>query len=227
MAKKEDKEILESPEAIKSKLEGVEHWVEDNPKIVFGILGAIVLVVGGYFGYHYWVSSQDDVAQKEMFQAIRYFESDSLNLALRGDGNNLGFLEIIDEFGSTPAARLANFYSGVIYLKQGKFKNAILYLEDFKGDDILVEARALSLIGDAYMELKDYQNAVDFYNKAANYHPNKFFSPSYLMKAGLAYEKLNQNDKARETYQKVIDQYFDSNEFQDARKFKARLEANS
>ena len=80
--------MLENNEAIKDKLVGAEHWLEDNPKIVFSVLGALVLIVGGYFGYRYWVDTQDDKAQKEMFQAVRYFEADSLKLALSGDGNN-------------------------------------------------------------------------------------------------------------------------------------------
>src|SRR5882672_59234 len=126
MAKKEEnKDLLENPEIIKAKLEGVEHWVEGNPKIVFGVLGAIVLVIGGYFGYRHWMGSQDEKAQNDMFQAIRYFEADSLNLALNGDGNNLGFLQIIDDYGMTKAGKLANFYVGAIYMKQGKFKPAI------------------------------------------------------------------------------------------------------
>jgi tetratricopeptide (TPR) repeat protein len=228
MAKKEEnKDLLENPEVIKEKLAGAEHWIEENPKIVFGVLGAIVLVIGGFFGYRFWTGSQDDQAQREMFQAIRYFEADSLNLALSGDGNNLGFLQIIDDYGMTDAGKLANFYVGFIYLKQGKFQPAILYLEDFKANDLLVQARAYSLIGDAYMELKDYENAVKYYTRAAEYKPNKFFSPTYLMKAALAYEKLNQKDKAKEVYQKIIDQYWDSNEYQDARKYKARIETDS
>jgi len=228
MAKKEEnKDLLENPEVIKEKLAGAEHWVEQNPKIVFGVLGAIVLAIAGYFGYGYWIGSQDDQAQTDMFQAIRYFESDSLNLALNGDGNNLGFLQIIDDYGMTDAGKLANYYVGVIYVKQSKFKPAILYLEDFKANDLLVQARAYSLIGDAYMELKDYENAAKYYTQAANHKPNKFFSPSYLMKAALAYEKLNNTEKAKEAYQKIIDRYWDSNEYQDARKYKARLVGNS
>lgn len=225
MAKKDEKkDLLENPEVIKEKLVGVEHWIETNPKIVFGALGVIALVIAGYFGYRHWTGSKDEQAQKDMFQAIRYFEADSLNLALNGDGNNLGFLAIIDDYGMTSSGGLANYYVGYIYLKQGKFQPAILYLEDFNAKDLLVQARAYSLIGDAYVELKNYESAVTYYDKAANYNPNKFFSPAYLMKAALAYEKLNKNDKAKERYQKIIDQYWDSNEYQDARKFKARIE---
>ncbi len=228
MSKKEEtKDLLENPEVIAEKLEGAEHWVEENLKLVIGVLGAIALVVGGYFGYNYYIGGQDEQAQKEMFQAVRYFEADSLSIALKGDGNNLGFEQIIEDYSGTAAANLANFYAGAISLKQGKYSLAILYLEDFKSNDLLVQPRAYSLMGDAYMEQKQYEDAAKFYGKASGMSPNKYFTPTYLMKEGLAYEKLNQPDKAKEVYQKIIDQYFDSSEYQNARKFKAKLETNS
>jgi len=233
MAKEEKKDILENAEVLQEKVMGVEHWIESNPKIVFGAVGILLLTVAGYFGYQYYVSSQDEQAQKEMFQAIRYFEkyidsgNDSLNIALKGDGNNLGFIDIIDSYSLTKAGNLANFYAGAIYLKQGNFKLSRLYLEDFSSSDVLVQARAYSLIGDCYMEENEFESAASFYNKAANYKPNKFFSPAYLMKEALAYEKLNQNDKAVKVYQKIVDEYWESNEIQNAKKYKAKLEANS
>lgn len=229
MAKKEEHkhELLENPEALKEKLAGAENWLEQNPKIVVGIAAAILIIVGGYFAFNYYKNNQNALAQNEMFQAVYYFEADSLDKALNGDGNNLGFLQIIDEFGITDAANLANYYAGVSYLKQGKFELARLYLEDFSANDLLIQARAYSLVGDSYMEEQKYDDAAKFYNKAANYKPNKYFSPTYLMKEALAYERLNQNDKARETYDKIINQYWESSEYQNARKFKARLEPNS
>jgi TolA-binding protein len=201
--------------------------MESNPKIVFGVTVAVLLIIGGYFGFDYYKKSQNQLAQKEMFQAVFYFEADSLNTALNGDGNNLGFLAIIDDYGITEAANLANYYAGVCFLKQGKFELARLYLEDFSSNDLLVQARAYSLVGDTYMEENKYEDAARYYNKAANYKPNKFFSPAYLMKEALAYEKLNQVDKAKEAYDQIISQYWESGEYQNARKFKAKLESNS
>ncbi|MBX7126564.1 MAG: tetratricopeptide repeat protein, partial [Cyclobacteriaceae bacterium] len=107
------------------------------------------------------------------------------------------------------------------------YELARLYLEDFSSSDLLVQARAYSLIGDANMEQKKYDEAARYYSKAADYKPNKFFSPIYLMKLALAYEKLEQSDKAIKTYQRVIDEYFDSSEVQNAKRYKARLEKNS
>ena len=228
MAKKEEKlDILENNEAIAEKLEGAEFWIEQNPKIIISIVGAIVLIVGGYFGFRYYQGTQNELAQKEMFQAVRYFEADSLNLALKGDGNNLGFEQIIEDYGITAAGNLANYYAGTINLKQGKYSLALFYLEDFKASDILVQARAYSLTGDAHMELKDFESAAKFYSKAADYKPNKFYTPAYLMKLALAYEKANQNDKAISTYERIISEYWESSEYQNAKKFKASLEKNS
>jgi tetratricopeptide (TPR) repeat protein len=220
-------EILENPEAIQEKLVGAEMWLESNSKIVIAAAVGVALIVAGYFGFQYYKGTQNDSAQQEMFQAVYYFEADSLDKALNGDGNTLGFLQIIDEYGMTDAANLSNYYVGAIYLKQGKFDAARTYLEDFDSDDLLIQARAYSLIGDTYMEENNFAEAASFYNKAANHKPNKYFSPAYLMKEALAYEKANKNQEAIEIYDKVISLYWDSAEYQKARKLKARLEANA
>jgi tetratricopeptide (TPR) repeat protein len=229
MAKKVEhkNELLENPQALADKLQGAETWGEKHPKTIIGISVVIALLLAGYFSFQYYKDTQEKEAQEEMFQAIYYFEADSLDLALNGDGNNLGFINIIDDYGITDAAKLANYYAGVAYLKQGKFEVARLYLEDFSANDLLVQARAYSLIGDTYMEEQNYEEAAKFYQKAADYKPNKQFSPAYLMKAAIAYEKSNQNEKAKEAYDMIITNYWDSPEYQNARKFKAQLESNS
>jgi len=73
------------------------------------------------------------------------------------------------------------------------------------------------------MEEQKFEDAAKYYNKASGYEPNKYYTPAYLMKEALAYEKLNETEKAKETYQKVIDKYWESAESQKAKKFKARL----
>lgn len=228
MAKKEEnKTAIENPEVVAEKLMTVEEWMENNPKTIIGIVAVVVLAFGGFFGYRWWIDGQDKIAQQEMFQAVRYFEADSLDLAMKGTANVSGFETIINEYGMTPAGNLANYYAGVISLKQGKFPLAIFYLKDFKSNDLLVHARGLSLLGDAYMEQNDFQNAADSYHKASNYNPNKYFTPAYLLKEALAYEKLTQNDKAIAAYDRIIKEFWDAQEVQTAKKLKARLESAS
>ena len=218
-------ELLESPDALRERLTGTEDFVKKNAALLTGLALGIALLIGGFFGYRYYLDNQDDTAQEEMFQAVFYFEADSLNLALNGDGNNYGFLEIIDEFGGTDAANLAHYYSGVIYLKQGDYEEAITHLNDFSSSDLLVQAKAYALVGDAYMELGQYGEAAEQYEKAADYEPNEFFTPHYLEKAALAYQASDNVSAAAAAYERIVDEFPQSNEFQEAQKQHARLQA--
>jgi TolA-binding protein len=89
---------------------------------------------------------------------------------------------------------------------------------------MLVQARAYALIGDANLELKNYEEAITYYKKASDYKPNEYFTPRYLMKLGLAYELNNDYKSAAEAYGKIADQYSGAQEYNDARKSKARAE---
>ena len=221
---KKGNELLESPEALAEQLTKTEQYLEKNKKFVLIAIGSLALVISVFFLGRYYIKNQNNQAQIDMFQAVYYFESDSLDLALNGDGNNYGFLDIIDNYGFTKTANLANYYVGASYLKKGEFENAIEYLSEFSGDDLIVQARAYALIGDAYMELNDYPTAAEFYSKAAEYKPNEFLSPLYLVKAANAYEKLMDFESASDCFETIIKEYPESSEYQNARKHKARLD---
>jgi tetratricopeptide (TPR) repeat protein len=181
-------------------------------------------VIGGFLFYNYRNTQERD-AQAAMFQAVYYFEADSLNAALKGDGQNEGLVSIADNYSSTKAGNLAKFYIGVAYLKQGKFKEAVNYLQDYKSNDLILQGKAFSLLGDANLELGNKKEAVDYYLKAADYNSNEFFTPQYLMKAGMAYEASNDYAKATEMYDRIIAKYVNAAEVADAKKYKARAEA--
>ena len=221
-------ELLESPDALRETLvdkTGSLFKSKRNQNIVLGIGAAIALAIAGVFGYTYYMDSQNKAAQDEMFQAVFYFEADSLNRALNGDGNNYGFLEIIDEYGGTEAANLAHYYAGVAYLRQENFNEAIEHLESFSSSDMLIQARANALIGDAYMELEDYQQAVNAYEKAIEYKPNRFFTPQYLVKAALAYEEMGNYSAAAESYGRIVEEFPEAAEYQQALKQQTRLQS--
>ncbi|GAB4037967.1 tetratricopeptide repeat protein [Spirosoma gilvum] len=218
-------EFLEDPDALAGQLERAEDFFEQNRNIVFGVLGGILLLVAGYFGYRYYVSEQDDTAQVEMFPSVYQLEADSTKKALNGDGKSPGLLAVASNYGSTSAGNLAEFYSGIALLKQGKYDDAIEHLKAFSSSDLLVQARAYALTGDAYMEKKSFDEAADYYRKAADYKSNKFFTPGYLMKLAVAYEQAKQNDKAIDTYNEIIEKYAQSTEAGSAKKYKSVLEA--
>jgi len=217
-------ELFESSEALAERLTKGEQFIEKNKISIFIIGGVIAVIFIGIFLFRYYKQNQNQRAQTEMFQAQYYFEKDSLNKALMGDGNKLGFLDIIEEYPLSEAANLARFYAGTIYLKQGSYEDAIGHLKKFEGNDLVVQPRAYSLIGDAYMEQGLYSDAAEQYEKAAKYEPNEYTSPLYWKKAAIAYEKMQNYESAVDAYSKIVDQYKDSQEYRYALKQKVKLE---
>ena len=202
-----------------------DSFFDKNKRIIYIVAGVIIVAGIAFGGYKYIASSQNDEAAREMFIPENYFQRDSFDLALNGDKVNRGFLDIAADYSMSSSANLANYYIGVIYLRKGKFEDAIEYLKKFSSNDMLVQARAYSLTGDAYMELKDTENAIAYYKKAAEYKPNEYFTPRYLLKLAMAYETNKELDKAISAYTIIVEEYSKSQEYNDARKYKARAEA--
>ncbi len=223
--KEKGTEFYENPEVLAQQLSKTEQFIENNKKVVLGVGGLIAIIIVAFFGYRYYMDNQNDLAQKEMFQAVYWYEGGEFDLALQGDGNNLGFLAILDEFGGTKAGNLASFYTGSIYLQKGEFETAIDHLDDFSADDLLVQSRAYALIGDAYMELGNYTKAASQYGKAASTNSTDEFSPVYLIKKGLAHEKANELDKAMDSYKQIVKDFSESEQVVEAKKYLSLLEA--
>jgi tetratricopeptide (TPR) repeat protein len=225
MAKKADN-TEEKIQVVEEALGKTELFIEKNQKLLTIIIGAIVLIVLGYFGFQrFYIAPREKEAQSQMFMAQKYFEEDSLKLALNGDGNYLGFLNIIEDYSMTTAANLSNYYVGMIYLKKGDFNNAIKYLKKFSSDDEFVGPMATGAIGDAYMELKDTKKAIDYYLKAADQQKNDLTSPQFLLKAGWAMELSADYSKAADAYKRIQKEFPKSTESRDIEKYIARAEA--
>lgn len=215
---------LENPEVLIEKLSGFESFVEKNTRLLGAIVGLVVVLTGGWFGYKWYIGEQNKEAEAMLFPLVYYFEADSLDKAMKGDGTSPGFPAIADEYSGTPAANLASFYAGTIYLKQQKFDEAIEYLSRYSSGDLLIQPRAHCLLGDAYMEKNDLPKALEYYKKAALHAPNKYYSPRYLMKAGLVQELMKNYSEAANTYRTVLEKYYDSQEALDAKRLKGRCE---
>jgi len=198
---------------------------EKYKNLLLILVGLVTVGVAGYFYYQYTLEESNKEAQNAIYPAVYYFEQDSLDKALKGDGKNLGLVDIAETYSGTKTAKLAHFYTGVIYLKQAKFEDAISQLKEFSSSDYLIQARAYALIGDANMELEKYDEAASYYLKASDYKPNEQFTPVYLMKLATAYESSKENKKASDTYDIILTKYPKSPELNDAKKYKARVDA--
>ncbi len=223
MAKKKDK-AEENILAVEEALSKTEVFIERNQKILYIIIGAIVVIVLGIFGFKkLYIAPKEKEAQSQMYMAEKYFEKDSLRLALNGDGNYLGFLDIISDYRLTKAADLAHYYSGICYLNLGEYQTAIDHLEKFKGKDQIVSSMALGAIGDAYLELDNREKALDYYLKAVDNNTNAYTTPMFLLKAGMTCELKGNYAKALQLYERIRDEFRTSNEFRNIDKYIARV----
>ncbi len=221
--KNEGDERLESIETTLSK---TELFILDNQKTIIVVLCALVVLVLAFFGVKkYYLEPREQEAQSAIYHAEQYFENDNFTTALNGDGNYLGFLNVIDEFGGTKTANLAKYYAGICYLNTGDYNQAVEYLKSFKGKDVLVSSLALGALADAYMELDQIAEAVNYYEQAANKNANSFTTPMFLLRAGMASEMIGNYQKAVDFYNKIKKDYPTSNEGFSIEKYIARAQA--
>lgn len=199
-------------ENVEEALSRAEQFIENNQRLISIVVVALLAVVGGYFAFkNFYLKPQNAEAQTKMFRAEQYFERDSMELALKGDSLNPGFLSIKDDYSMTKAGELAEYYTGIAYLHKGEYDKAIEHLENFDAGDEMITPIAIGAIGDAYLEKGDKEKAVKYYLKAVDENPdNELTAPAYLMKAGLVYEAMDNYKEALEAYERIQKEYYNS-----------------
>ncbi|NCT17791.1 MAG: hypothetical protein COZ75_00785 [Flavobacteriaceae bacterium CG_4_8_14_3_um_filter_34_10] len=193
-----------------------EEWVAKNQKYIIIVVGIIAVAVLGYLAFQEYVQKPKQLeASNEMFQAQSYFEQalnasekDSLfQLSLKGGQGKYGFLDIIENYSSTDAANLSRYYAGMAYLNLKNYKEAISYLDAFKSDDIILGPMAKGAIGDAFVQLKQNEEALKYYKQAASMNDNEFTTPKYLLKAAIIALQLNNAKEALIHLNKIKTEY--------------------
>ncbi|GAB4160561.1 MAG: hypothetical protein Tsb0033_16660 [Winogradskyella sp.] len=210
--KKEKEEVVEenstTAEVFNTLDEGAsktEEWFVKNQNYIVGFIAAAAVLVLGYLGYNKYIAEpQEKEAMNEMYTAKKYFEdaangisSDSLyTMALNGGEGKYGMLDIVNEYSGTPAANLANYYAGMAYLNLKDYQNAIEHLSNFSSDDKMLAPIAKGGIGDAFVQLEQLPEALEYYEKAFKANINDYTTPMYLLKAARVAIDLGENQKA-------------------------------
>ena len=199
-----------------------EKFVIKNQKTIFIVLGLVVVLILGYLPYQKYIKApKEKEAANELAFPKAYFEdagtsaiaTDSLyTLALIGADGKLGFTDISSQYSGTKAGNLANYYAGISYLKLKKYKEAIEYLEKFSSEDELLGPTAKGAIGDAFADIDQPEDALDYYLKAANLKDNNFSSPLFLFKAGNTAMELEKFSKALDLFNRIKTDYPNSEE---------------
>jgi tetratricopeptide (TPR) repeat protein len=187
--------------------------------------GAIILLIGGYYAYqNFYAAPREEKAADAIWHAQQYFQADSMQLALNGDGQHPGFEKVAKNYSGTKAGNLARFYSGVCALRLGNFKKAEEYLNGFKTDSKEIQAVAYARLADAYAELGKKNEAVEAYAKAGRFYPEQeSLSAENLFRAGLLSETLGKNEEAIKYYKEIKEKYARTDRGYQIDKYLARL----
>lgn len=207
-----------------------EQWIEKNSKPLFAGLVAIAALILIYIGYNkFIVEPTEKDAVNELAYPRNYFDQavtssgsaiDSLlNLGLEGAEGKYGFIDIAATYSGTKAGNLANYYAGVSYLRMKKYEDAIEYLSKFDSDDELLGPVALGAIGDAFADIDQAGDALEYYEKAANKKNNEFTTPLFLFKAGQTAMSLKEYSKAEGFFTKIKEKYSKSDQGTDIDKY--------
>lgn len=204
-----------------------QSFLDGNQNLLFGILVGVVALIGGYLAYqNFYIKPRQANAVEQMYRAQQQFERDSFSLALNNPGGGyMGFLELIDEYGSTDAGNLARYYAGISWLQLGKYEAALDYLKQYDASGSITPIMKYGAMGDAYSELQDFDNAMKFYEKAVNQDENNALTPYYLLKVGMLHERNNNPSAAREAYEEIKEEYPNSSMGASIEKYLARVAA--
>ncbi|MBO0322112.1 tetratricopeptide repeat protein [Muricauda sp. CAU 1633] len=194
-----------------------EAWVQKNQNYILGVIGAVAIGVLAFLAYHQFIQKPKEAsAANELYYPQQYFDQalasetakDSLfTLALNGAEGKYGFLDIIEEYSGTKAANLAEYSAGMTYLNLQQYGEAVSHLENFSSDDAIMGAMAKGGIGDAFSQLNQPEDALDYYEKAIAHSDNEFTTPRFLYKAGVAAMELGQNEKALGYFERIKEEY--------------------
>ena len=216
-----DKEA-QRQENIEQTVSAAEQFYNENKKLIWGIVIAVLVIGAGILAYNKFIFQPKCIeAMQQCYPAEMSFQEGEYELALNGDGNNLGFADIISEYGSK-AGKAVYLYAGICELQLGNNEEALSYLKKYNGKEPILAARARACEGDAYVALGDYAAAVRSY-KAAVAVADNVFAAGYLLKEGSAYEALGQKAEALACYKTIENDYPQSLEAYEIAKNIARV----
>ena len=209
-------------ENIEKTVSSTEQFYNQHKKTIWGVVIAVVVIFLGALAWNKFVyQRQCKEAQQQAFPAEASFRNGEYEIALNGDGNNLGFADIISDYG-TKAGKAVYLYAGICELQLGNYEDALSYLKKYKGGEPILASRAKACQGDAYVGLGKYQEAISSY-KAAVSGADNVFAADYLVKEGLCWEALGNKAEALKCYTSVKDNYPQSIEAYEINKYIARV----
>lgn len=224
MSKKRVKEELEQ-DILLDTFSKVQSFYDSNKNAVIGAAIALIVIVGGSVGWHFYSTSQEAKAQQLMGQATQAYLQGDFEKALKGSETDftVGFQQIIDNYGMTDAANLAQYYAAVSEFKLGNTENALNYIENYEVPEGIMGVGPLSFHGVLLTDLGNHAEAAKMFVKAAEWDKNESTTPYNYLEAANAFNDAGDPAEAQKYAQKIVDEYANSSQFTDAQKLLGML----
>ncbi len=225
MAKKKVTKEDQNLENVQEALNTTSAWIEKNQNKLTWAVTIIVAVVVGVLALNTYVIKPKAVeVSNENAKAVTYFMQGDWEKALNGDDAEcIGFQAIADEYKCYQGGKLAALYAGICYYQLGQYEDAAAYLSKFSAKDLNIDPAASQLLGDAYVQMEEYDNAAKAFEAAAK-SGNDLIAPMSLKKAGLVYLELGNKAAAKKAFETIKADYPASTEAQDIDKYIAVAE---
>ncbi len=189
----------------------------------YGAIAAVVVIILASIAWSFMQSARQQEALDAMTGAVAAYEAGSWQTALDGTGNSLGLLDIVDEYGGTDAGNLARFYAADAYFRMGNYEEALPLFRSYNRDGNIIGASATAGEAAILESQGENEDAAALYSRAATMYSSDATSPGYFMAAGRAFEAAGETASARRVYERVRDEYPNSQEARDIEFYLARV----
>jgi len=147
--------------------------------------------------------------------------------ALNGNDEEftLGFVQIANNYSGTDSGNLAHYYAAVSEFELGNYQDALTYIEDFTPPKGILGVAAISLHGNILLELENFAEAAEQYERAAEWDENSSTTPANLFEAAQAYQRADNIQMATTHLERIINEFPNSIQAPRAERVLGRLTA--
>jgi tetratricopeptide (TPR) repeat protein len=211
--KKTRKELLREPDefmTISGKLIGFAVDHKNQLTYALGIIVVLALIISGY---RFFSIRAENNASALLDKSLTKYDSikaekqpDEVYEEVSAD-----FQFILNKYKGKESAKIARLIYANICYNAGKYKQAIeLYktaLTEFAKNP-MIHYQILGNLGYAYEQVEDYLTAVGYFEKISS-APEPIMRDEALYHLGRLYDKLGENEKSREAYNKILTDHQD------------------
>jgi len=211
--KKTRKELLREPDefmTISGKLIGFAVDHKNQLAYALGIIVILALIISGYRFFSIRAENNAAALLDKNLTKYNSLKADKQPDEVYGEVS-ADFQFILDKYKGKESAKLARIIYANICYNAGKYKQAIelfkTALTDFAKYP-MIHQQILSNLGYASEQEKDYSTAVGYFEKIST-APEPIMRDEALFHLGRLYDKLGENEKSREAYNKILTDHQD------------------